>query len=295
VSDIARYSARPINYLASPPQNWLWGWTADRLGANECRLFPGLTALVLASCTALNRPRHLTWIYLAAAAAAVELSFGMNGYLYPWLHAHLWGLQGLRAPARFAILAVAALAVLVAFGFDAIQKPLRGRTGWQSPKLLFLATVLIAGLEYSSLPMFLRDVPTKTPDVYQYVSTLGRSVIAEMPMPEPGGIPGYDPLYMYWSMTRWNPLVNGYSGYIPGQYVQTLETMLRFPDDDSVERLQSLGVRYLLVHKSFYPQKDYSSMMLRMAAVPALIPLGRFRDWTGETQVFELKGGRPAQ
>src|SRR2546425_4667862 len=41
-AEIAQYSARPMNYLAAPRQNWLWGWTADRFGGNETRLFPGL-------------------------------------------------------------------------------------------------------------------------------------------------------------------------------------------------------------------------------------------------------------
>jgi hypothetical protein len=181
------------------------------------------------------------------------------------------------------------LAVLVAFGFDAVQKTLE-RAGRLPPRLLFVTVLLVAGLEYGSLPMFLRDVPKKVPDVYQYLSTLGRSVVAELPMPEPGTIPGHDPLYMYWSMTRWTPLVNGYSGYIPGQYVETLAIMMGFPDEASIQRLQELGVRYLLLHRSFYHQNDYRSIMLRIATVPVLVPLGRFRDWFGETQLFELKG-----
>jgi hypothetical protein len=288
VTDVARYSAQPLNYAASPPQNWMWGWTADSLGKNEARLFPGLTALVLAGF-ALRRPRLITWVYVAAVAAAVELSFGMNGHIYPWLYEHAWGLQALRAPARFGILAVAALAVLAGFGFDAIQKRLGNGTDPRPKRLLFASVACVAALEYSSLPMYLRTVPTRVPDVYQYIGTLGRSVVVELPMPEPGAIPGMDPLFMYWSMTDWNPLVNGYSGYIPREYVRTLEMMIDFPDDASIERLQGLGVRYLLVHKSFYSLEDYSSLMLRIADVPALKPLGRFRDWLGETQVFELK------
>lgn len=29
LGDIVRYSARPINYLAAPEQNWIWGWTSS--------------------------------------------------------------------------------------------------------------------------------------------------------------------------------------------------------------------------------------------------------------------------
>jgi hypothetical protein len=110
VVEIAQYSATPANYLASPPQNWLWGWTADRFGSNEARLFPGLGAVLLTLVGFAHRPRRLVWIYAALCALAVELSFGVNGWLYRWLYAHVHALHGLRAPARFAVLAQCALA-----------------------------------------------------------------------------------------------------------------------------------------------------------------------------------------
>jgi hypothetical protein len=286
VDDIARYSAVPINYAASPPQNWFWGWTADTLGADECRLFPGLVALVLASFASLSRPRHVVWIYLAATVAAVDLSFGFNGHLYPWLHSFLWVLRGLRVPARFAILAMATLAVLAGLGFHALHERLA--PGGRARGLLFVAALVIAGIEYGSLPMFLRDVPTRVPDVYQYLAKLDRSAILELPSAQPGEMPGRDPLYMLWSMTHWNPLLNGYSGYWSREYVNRLGLMLAFPDPASLRMLRELGVRYILVHQYFYSQRAHSALMLHIARVPALVSLGHYRDWMGQTHVFEL-------
>src|SRR5580704_12288233 len=40
-AEVVTYSARLPNYLASPPQSWLWGWTAPRWGSVELSLFPG--------------------------------------------------------------------------------------------------------------------------------------------------------------------------------------------------------------------------------------------------------------
>ena len=66
--------------------------------------------------------------------------------------------------------------------------------------------------------------------------------------------------------------------------------MLTFPDDESVERLQQLRARYVLVHKAFYHPDDYANLMYAIAQRPELIPSGRYRDWVGEdTQIFELR------
>jgi len=58
LSEVATYSARPISYLASPTQNWLWSWTSDR-GGPELVLFPGIVVVVLAVAALLHRPEVL--------------------------------------------------------------------------------------------------------------------------------------------------------------------------------------------------------------------------------------------
>ena len=117
LDEIALYSATPLSYLASPYWNWLYGWTADRFGSGELRLFPGLVALGLAVIGFTRGPRRLVWIYLTVVLLVVELSFGLNGFIYPWLLRHVPPLHGFRVAARFSALAFAALSVLVAFGF----------------------------------------------------------------------------------------------------------------------------------------------------------------------------------
>src|SRR5262249_18219360 len=99
-SATASFSAQVASYLAAPQQNWLWGWTSFPFEGDELRLFPGLLAVLLATVgVAGNRRLQVVWIYLALVALAVELSFGMNGTLYPWLYAHVGPLRGFRAPA----------------------------------------------------------------------------------------------------------------------------------------------------------------------------------------------------
>ena len=284
-AEIARYSAQPINYLASPPQNWLWGWTADRFGANETRLFPGAVAILLALCATVFRPRRLVWVYAGMCALAVELSFGVNGWLYGWLYAHAGALRGLRAPARFAILVSTALAVLAGVGVAAIDR-LRGTRG---PRVS-AAAIALALLTLEDVPshMFLMELASGPPDVYTVISGMGAGVVAELPMPTSGRLPGYDAVYVSWSTTHWHPLVNGYSGYYPHSYFDTIQHMQTFPDDASIDRLTTLGVRYIVVHEAFYEPADHAALLERMLARRQLKSTGRYRDPAGQAELFEL-------
>ena len=283
--DVARFSARLASYVTAPTQNWLWGWTSNRtwFEGEELHLFTGLVPVLLALFALARRPRRLTWIYLVMTAIAALLSLGLNGPIYGWLYDHVWALRGFRAPARFAILVCCGLAVLAGLGFSWIQQAVRPS---RMRGALLVAVMVAIGIEFGSAPMYLRDVPEDVPDVYKFLKTLNRPVVMELP-------DALSPWYMYWSTTHWSPLVNGYSGYTPVDYDATLKLMRTFPDDESISRLRHLGVQYVLVHQSFYTNKAHTELMLQILQRSDLVPQGRYRDWVGWTQLFELKH-RPA-
>src|SRR5262249_36501089 len=116
VSDVIRYSAKPIHYLTASPLSGVWGWTSKHWGSAELRLFPGLTVLVVAAIGPLQRPRRVPLLYAAIAVLAVFMSFGLHNPVYRWVFDRVEALQGLRATARLGIFADAALCVLAAFG-----------------------------------------------------------------------------------------------------------------------------------------------------------------------------------
>jgi hypothetical protein len=221
----------------------------------------------------------MTWIYVAMTAVAAVLSLGMNTPVYAWLYDHVWALGGFRAPARFSILACCGLAVLAGLGFSLLQE----RASHVRVRSALLIAVLVAvGIECGSMPMYLKDVPGPVPDVYKFLKTLDRSVVLELPEE-------LSPYYMYWSTTHWDSLVNGFSGNMPPDYVETITLMQTFPDDEAIARLRRLDVRYVLVHQSFYTSKNYTALMLRVLRRSDLVSHGRFRDWVGWTDLLELK------
>jgi len=279
--EIAMFSATLDSYVLTPQQNWLWGWTAFKFGGNELHLFPGVAAIGL-SLFARRQPRRPVWIYVTLTVLAAALSLGSNLPIYRWLNDHVWVSRGFRAPARFAILASCALAVVAGFGFQALRRfvvPRFMRRG------LLVAVLVVIGLECGSAPMILADVPTTVPDVYKFLQTLDPSVMVELPMVD------YDmtPQFMYGSIFHWHRLVNGYSGFTPPDYLDTRERMRTFPDDDAIARLQDLGVRYVLVHKAFYQSDEYADLMEQVLHRGELRPIGRYRDWLADTQIFELE------
>ncbi len=286
VQEIVRYSARPMSYLASPSQNWIWGWTGDRFGDAELRLFPGLVAVALGVVGLAGKPRAMALVYAAIALFAVEMSFGLNGVAYRWLYEHLSALGGLRAAARWAIVAYSALAVLVSLGVARLES--RVRDGFRRQALV-AAVVLLVSVEYASAPLPLTAASLTPRSVYTTISSLGPGVVLELPAPRASRLPGYDGIYSFWSTTHWHPLINGYSGYYPIEYIRTIEALRTFPDSASILRLRHLGVRYIVVHRALFPRDEYTALETRMLARPELSADGRFEDPLDAADLFELR------
>lgn len=283
--EVTRYSATLASYLASPELSRIWGWTADRWGSPELRLFPGLVASVLALAGLSYAPRSRVLLYALTLIAAVELSFGLNGVVYRVLFTHLDAVQGFRATARFAVIASAALAVLAAFG----SAKLLGRTTGRLQTGSAAALLLLLGSEGWHRPVALTDAePVTPPPVYQVLAKAAPGTILELPLPDPEALPGHEPQYQIWSLWHWRPLVNGYSGYYPRDYLMTLLRMNVFPGEGTIDRLRAHDVRYIIVHRAFYDEERYTRLMLRMATRPDLKPWGSYRDTVGTADIFEL-------
>jgi hypothetical protein len=89
---------------------------------------------------------------------------------------------------------------------------------------------------------------------------------------------------------HWHPLVNGYSGYYPPQYVETVVRTEHFPDDRSFAQLRHLGVRYIIVHRDFYPPDQYVALMAAMLQRPELRHYGTFPAPSGAAELFLVQG-----
>jgi hypothetical protein len=288
---VAAFSATPLDYFVSPPQNWLWGWTAAAGSGAERNLFPGVLAIALAATAFAYRPRRLVFVYFAIAALSIELSFGLNGRLYSWLFDHVGTLQGFRAPARFAAIACCAIAVLAGFGADVVFRRLSAAGAGAARGAVACMFILLA-IEYRNTGMILTDIAYDPPtvyNVYKAVRALGPGAVVELPLPALDKLPGLEVHYAFASIGHWYPLVNGYSGYYPPEYSETVGRMENFPDDRSIARLRNIGVHYLIFHPHLYAADEYASLVKRMAERRELRPYGTFPAEGGNAELFLLE------
>ena len=286
--EIMQFSAQLTNYFATSEWNRLWGWTADRWGAMELRLFPGAVALVLAAASVFHRPWRHAAVYAIVVGVGVELSLGLNGSLYGPLLEYITPLRAFRAVARFGIFVGFGIAILAGFGAHAVLHATSKRTQ------RWLGTVLIALLfaEYSN-----RDIPlvagvtARPADAYRALIDREEGPIVELPLPDMEASPrppGFDPYYQAWAVWHWRPLVNGYSGFTPVAYEQFAADLRGFPDERSVKALRALRVRYVLIHKAFYTPAEYTELALKVATNPSLAVLGTYDDPVGSANLIEV-------
>ena len=280
--EIAKFSARPHDYLVATPDNRIYGDLFE--GPPERRLFPGFVAVLLAIAAVFPRPRtRAALVYLIAFVAAFEMSLGFHGYMYRFLYEHVPAFAGLRVLARLGIFVIAFLAILAAQGYATLQDAVR--PSFRRAFAVLVSCVLL--IEYSVSPLQLVRYDNIAPPVYEFLARLPSGVVAEFPIPLKNTVPGPDARHIYMSTFHWKKLVNGYSGYYPPSYLRRLDGLQSFPDASSLEILRRTGVSYVIVHLSSYESEN--QLLFDLQAHPALVALGRLKDGQGTAIVYRLE------
>ena len=224
----------------------------------------GLTGTASLSLDTARRMRRMFLLLLIVAFVLALGPFlvvaGENTRMplpYLVLYYAVPGFQAMRIPARFAFLIVLAASALAALGFLRVCAFLKGQ--WDSRRRSALPWEAIAGLccltlftlELGFRPLPLASIPTgsEVPQVYRWLADRpGAGVVVELPF-------GWweDTGYMYFSTYHWRTLVNGWSGFIPPTYLQTVMALQGTPSRRMVDYLGTLGVKDLIVHTAMLP------------------------------------------
>ncbi len=231
-----------------------------------------LVALVFLSPSArwvgrdlLSRPATF---FLVLGAAAAWLSFGpfvatkgfhlTNESVYVWLYHYLPGFNGLRVPARLAMVVALALAVSGGLGAAVLLRTAgrRARLLVAGLCVLFLAEGLsvpipLAALEWRPVDDSGRQAPLTVRELdrlYAHVAALPTgTVVAEFPI----GSTFDDVRAVFFSIRHGHPIVNGYSGEYPGHYrklIDVLSVPMANPDQ-AWKALASSGATSVVVHE----------------------------------------------
>lgn len=277
-----RYAADWRAYLASAA--YAHRWMLPLLGHWNEVLFPGTVATVLGLAAfkiVWRSQRELVLLYGGIGALALWASFGPAAGLYRLLYTFIPGFTFLRAPSRFGLLVVLALSVLAGLALAALLR----RTS--RPGLLAAAAVSLAIAE-AVQPLHIPAVPLPAAS-YQRLAQLPRGPLLELPVYS-NRFAFIRARYMLASTVHWQPLVNGYSDYIPPDFIAREGILGEFPTEESLASLTAQGVRYALFHVNDYPAEQRSLLQERLTRFAARLRRLQVDD---EMWLYELVNPEP--
>ena len=160
--------------------------------------------------------------------------------------------------------------------------------------MIVAIVTLLSVAEFYSSPLGVRANQASPTEAHRWLSYQpAGTVVVEMPVPKNEALWLYETTYLIRSMHHWQPLVNGYSGFAPQEYMRTLETLRGFPDDRSIQRLRELKVRFILLNRVSYSGEEFTDLIARLTGSPAFWPSQSFGDGDDQIIIVELKGAAP--
>ncbi len=262
--------ANAASFLASPTyvHRFVLGLFDARWINETARafLFPGYVPIVLSLLAFVPWLRaagaRTRLFYLLATLVSVWLAAGPPIGLWPAVY-WLPGLNFIRVPSRFTLLGVLGLAVLAAMGFE------RASVRWR-PRMRMAAAAGVGALlvcEFAVAPLATTEYHVEIPSVDRWLDAQPKPfAIAEVPVPR-ADEPGWERRqaeYMLHSMAHWQKTVHGYSGFRPPRHELLFRQLRSFPDEESLEHLRRLGVRYVVVHEDYYRPGDWPAVEDRL-------------------------------
>jgi hypothetical protein len=261
--EVVRYSATPASYASVAQDNRLYAGVLETASLEELSLFPGAVAAGLALLALWPPVSRTAIVYLTGLGFSFLASLGPAGGLFSLLQSVVPVLASVRAPARFGVLVLLSLAVLTAVGSARLLVPLSRKASLAVAGVLMFACLG----EYWSVPVRIRKPILEAPLVHRWLATQPRgTVVLALPYPDPSRLWGLETTHQYLSIYHWQPLVNGYSGFGPSQYLRTLEILRTFPDAESIRRLRALSVSYVLIDRNDDDRPAYDAIVSAIRA-----------------------------
>lgn len=289
------HSANLRAYLSSPSR--LHEWVGDRvltgLGPAREGLFPGLVLTIFAvlgvwttaRSTAARGwkdptgPRRVVSFYVVLGMLSLWASLGPAAVLYSVLAHTTPFMSFLRAPARFGAVVVCALAVLAGFG---LARLLADRRQW-----LAAALTAAVAIEVAAVPWDLHE-PDPLPEAYRRLANLPRGGVVEFHFPYRSTELFRHTRYMFDSIWHWQPLINGYSDYIPQDFRDMAIPINGFPDAESFRILRAHQAKYVVIHLDTYG--DAAKRETLLARFPAYQEYLRLIVRDADTVLYEIVG-----
>ena len=280
LDEAVRYASDWRSYLASA--SYLHRWMLARIGTWRDVDFPGFVATVLgvtgawAGWRAGGRSRELTILYGGIVMFFGWASFGPEAGLYTVMYRTMPVFTMMRAPSRFAVVVAFGLSVLAALAVRALI------TRAKQPVAVGIALGLVVSAELA-VPLIFSRIPAFSP-AYRLLARQPRGVTVELPF-FPADRAIRHVRYMLNSTEHWMPLVNGFSDWLPPDFVANGQILAAFPSSAAFALLRENEVRYAVVHLDAYALPARIELNSKLAELaPYLRPLYADHD----TRLFEI-------
>ena len=210
------------------------------------------------------------WLSLGPLPNAGEArvsGFGLYGLLYDYVP----GFNGVRVPARYAMIAGLFLAILAGYG---MQRLLSVRALIPVSRFLIPVTCFLILIEGAAIPMEMnrtwnqneavpparvysygrldrRSPGEGVPPVYARVAALPEgTAITEFPF----GDAAWEIRYVYYAAAHWKPITNGYSGSFPPRYKERVARLQRIAKDPEAawQSLKDSGSTHVVLHRNAF-------------------------------------------
>jgi hypothetical protein len=176
----------------------------------------------------------------------IPLPYVIFYYLIP-------GFQGIRNSSRWEMLFIIAIAIVIAVVLHQVLKNTS-----KSKQFFIYSFLIICIIAEFNFPLRFQQVPRKKdfPQVYSWLNTTPKdTVIIEMPIYTWDMQPYVmnENLREYYSTVHFRKMVNGASGFSPPPWQESTRSLLKnFPNDNAIQKLSSMDVDYIIVHKGEY-------------------------------------------
>ncbi len=257
----------------------------------------------------LTEEHRYFFLYLSILCWALLLSFGNamsflgdSTSIFPlpfkWFYEHFPGFKGIRVPSRYAEFVIFSTVILAGFGMKYL------RTKFDRKRFVIWGTIgllLFLNLEYLSLPQRIRFIPIKNdiPPTYRWLEReVSDGPVVELPFHKNIG---RDAVYMYFSIFHRKKMINGYSGFFPPAIFYIRKIFETFPSPASLDILNALGIKYVILHPKMYRDKKgervvrriredfFTDLSLKKAFSYASGRPHFFEDELGEDFVYEVE------
>jgi hypothetical protein len=256
-------------YLVGKNTIGIWRSLPTAVGSDpEKELFPGVFSVLLAAAAAFwprvlregeGAPRRWVrlygWIALAGFVCSLGPQVKVWGVVvtdagpYGWLLRMVPGMDGMRVPARFAIVFVMGLSVLAGCGALAILS--RAPARFRGLVLAVCLTAIAADSWAVPLPTYPYNGRGRVEDraAATWLRNQPSGAVLHLPV-TPGGFQFVN--YQYATLFHGHPIVNGFSGYDTPLQDLLRHALAPAQDDrvfrETVDRLRAVGVRYIVAH-----------------------------------------------